>query len=225
MKIENIKELENIAKQVRRGIIEQVYIAKSGHPGGALSIADILTVLYFNQMNINEKEPNAPLRDRLVLSKGHCVPALYATLAQRGFLDKEDLKTFRNIDGNLQGHPDMNKVPGIDMTTGSLGQGLSAANGMAISAKLDNKDYCISCYQDEIENKHLEIEYLKNNTLVRKVLNPFAYVYLFFKSKPNDLLLNIKLYKSIKNSKCFDIGFYLNNNDDIQNSKWCKTLD
>jgi len=145
LKIENVNELEKIAKKIRRGIIEQVYIAQSGHPGGSLSIADILTVLYFNQMNINEKEPNAPLRDRLILSKGHCAPALYATLAQRGFFDKEDLKTFRNIDGKLQGHPDMNKVPGVDMTTGSLGQGLSVANGMALNSKLNHDGYRVYC--------------------------------------------------------------------------------
>ena len=145
MKIKNIEELKQIAKSIRRGILEQVYIAKSGHPGGSLSIADILTVLYFNQMNINEKEPNDPLRDRLVLSKGHCAPALYATLAQRGFFDKEDLKTFRSIDGKLQGHPDMNKVPGVDMTTGSLGQGLSVANGMALNSKLNHDGYRVYC--------------------------------------------------------------------------------
>ena len=145
MKIENVEELEKIAKKIRRGIIEQVYIAKSGHPGGSLSIADVLTALYFNQMNINEKEPNAPLRDRLVLSKGHCSPALYATLSQRGFFDEQDLKTFRSIDGKLQGHPDMNKIPGVDMTTGSLGQGLSVANGMALNSKLNHDGYRVYC--------------------------------------------------------------------------------
>ena len=131
MKIKDIKELEKIAKDVRVGIIEAVYAAKSGHPGGSLSIADILTVLYFNQMNIDETKPQDKSRDRLVLSKGHCAPALYSILAERGFFEKGLLKTLRNINGNLQGHPDMNKIPGVDMTTGSLGQGLSVANGMA----------------------------------------------------------------------------------------------
>ena len=145
MKIESIEELKEISKKVRISIIEQVYNAKSGHPGGSLSCADILTVLYFNQMNINEKEPKAPLRDRFVLSKGHCAPALYGTLAERGFFEKEELKEFRKIDGNLQGHPDMNKVPGVDISTGSLGQGLSVANGMALSSKLNHDGYRVYC--------------------------------------------------------------------------------
>lgn len=145
MKIESIEKLKEISKKVRISIIEQVYNAKSGHPGGSLSCADILTVLYFNQMNINEKEPKAPLRDRFVLSKGHCAPALYGTLAERGFFEKEKLKEFRKIDGNLQGHPDMNKVPGVDISTGSLGQGLSVANGMALSSKLNHDGYRVYC--------------------------------------------------------------------------------
>ena len=145
MKITNVNELEEKAKEVRKGIIEAVYSNKSGHPGGSLSIADILTVLYFNQMNIDEKKPKWEDRDRLVLSKGHCAPALYSVLANRGYFDVEKLKTFRNIESNLQGHPDMNKVEGVDMTSGSLGQGLSAANGMAIAGKMDNKDYRIYC--------------------------------------------------------------------------------
>ena len=117
----------------------------SGHPGGSLSCADILTVLFFNQMNINPKEPKAEGRDRFVLSKGHCSPALYSTLAEKGFINAEDLKGFRKIDSYLQGHPDMNKVPGVDMTTGSLGQGLSVANGMAISSKMDSMGYRVYC--------------------------------------------------------------------------------
>jgi len=126
-------------------ILEEVYNAKSGHIGGAFSIADILTVLYFNEMNIDAKNPDSPDRDRLVLSKGHASAALYAALAEKGYIDKEELKTFRNIDSNLQGHPDMKKVPGVDMTTGSLGQGLSVANGMAISSKLDSRGYRVYC--------------------------------------------------------------------------------
>ena len=145
MKIDNIQELEKKAVEVRKGIIEAVYSGKSGHPGGSLSIADILTVLYFNEMNIDEKNPNWEDRDRLVLSKGHCSPALYSCLANRGFFEVEKLKTFRNINSNLQGHPDMNKVPGVDMTTGSLGQGLSSANGMAIAGKMNNKNYRVYC--------------------------------------------------------------------------------
>lgn len=145
MKIIDVKELKRISNEVRKNIIEQVHTAKSGHPGGSLSCADILTVLYFNQMNIDEKNPKAPLRDRFVLSKGHCSPALYAVLSERGFFEKEKLKEFRNISGNLQGHPDMNKIPGVDMTTGSLGQGLSVANGMALTSKLNHDGYRVYC--------------------------------------------------------------------------------
>ena len=146
MKITSVEALKAIATNVRKGIIEEVYSAKSGHPGGALSIADILTVLYFNQMNIDEKKPDDPNRDRLVLSKGHASAALYSVLAEKGYFNKELLKTFRKIDSELQGHPDMKHIPGVDMTTGSLGQGLSAAVGMAIASKMDNagcKIYCI----------------------------------------------------------------------------------
>ncbi len=120
MKVTDICELEKIAKNIRISIIQEVYSGKSGHPGGALSCADILTALYFNQMNINPKEPNAKSRDRFVLSKGHASAALYAVLAERGYFDKKELATFRNIESILQGHPDMKKIPGVDMTTGSL---------------------------------------------------------------------------------------------------------
>ena len=146
MKITNVEALKKIAKEVRKGIIEEVYNAKSGHPGGSLSCADILTVLYFNQMNIDDKKPDDENRDRLVLSKGHASPALYSVLAQKGYFDKEKLQTFRKIGSNLQGHPDMKKIPGVDMTTGSLGQGLSVAVGMAIASKMNKagcKIYCI----------------------------------------------------------------------------------
>ena len=145
MKITETLALEKIANNVRMDILEEIYNAKSGHIGGAFSIADILTVLYFNEMNIDAKIPDSPDRDRLVLSKGHASADLYAVLAEKGYIDKEELKTFRNIDSNLQGHPDMNKVPGVDMTTGSLGQGLSAANGMALSSKLDSRGYRVYC--------------------------------------------------------------------------------
>lgn len=137
----NIEDLKMKAKEIRKDIIKEVYNANSGHPGGSLSISDIMAVLYFNELRIDEKNPRWEERDRLVLSKGHCSPALYAALAERGFFDKEDLKSFRKIESNLQGHPDLNKVPGVDMTSGSLGQGLSIANGMAIAGKMDNKNY------------------------------------------------------------------------------------
>ena len=151
VKITNVEALKRIAVEVRKGIIEAVYRAKSGHPGGSLSCADILTVLYFNQMNIDEKKPDDPNRDRLVLSKGHASPALYSVLAEKGYFDKELLKTFRKIGSNLQGHPDMKKVPGVDMTTGSLGQGLSAAVGMAIASKMDKAGCDIYCIMGDGE--------------------------------------------------------------------------
>ena len=137
----NIQELEKLANNIRIEIINQVYAAQSGHPGGSLSIADIMAVLYFNELNVNPQNPTWEDRDRVVLSKGHCAPALYATLALKGYFNISELQNLRKIDAILQGHPDMKKVPGVDMTTGSLGQGLSCANGMAISAKLDNKNY------------------------------------------------------------------------------------
>lgn len=145
MKITKVEGLANIANDIRIEIIEQVYNANSGHPGGSLSCADILTVLYFNQMNIDSENPNAKGRDRFVLSKGHCAPALYATLARKGYFDKELLKGFRKVESNLQGHPDMKKVPGVDMSTGSLGQGLSAAVGMAIGSKMEHEGYRVYC--------------------------------------------------------------------------------
>ena len=145
------EELELMAKKVRKGIIEAVYSNNSGHPGGSLSIADILTVLYFKEMNINPKNPKWEDRDRLVLSKGHCSPALYSCLANRGYFPVEDLKTFRNINSYLQGHPDMKNIPGVDMTTGSLGQGLSSANGMAIAGKMEGKDYRVYCVLGDAE--------------------------------------------------------------------------
>ena len=145
MRINDEEKLKELANNIRINIINQVYNAQSGHLGGSLSCAEILTVLYFNQMNINSNEPNAIGRDRFVLSKGHCSPALYAVLAEKGYFDKEKLKTFRKIDSTLQGHPDMNKVPGVDMTTGSLGQGLSVAVGMAIASKMNKAGCRIYC--------------------------------------------------------------------------------
>ena len=134
-------ELSIIANKVRKNALTAVYSAQSGHPGGSLSIAEVLTLLYFEVMNIDPQNPKKEDRDRFVLSKGHTAPALYSTLALRGFFPVEDISTFRNINSYLQGHPDMKKVPGVDMSTGSLGQGVSAAGGMALSAKLDNKDF------------------------------------------------------------------------------------
>ena len=135
------KQLLKTALKVRIGIIEGVHSAKSGHPGGSLSCADILTYLYFAKMNIDPKNPKMENRDRFVLSKGHAAPALYATLAERGYFDPELLKTLRHIGSILQGHPDMKHLPGVDMSTGSLGQGISAAVGMALSAKHFGNDY------------------------------------------------------------------------------------
>ena len=137
----NREKLKDIAQAIRVDIIEMLETAKSGHPGGSLSIADILTVLYFEEMNINVEESKWEDRDRLVLSKGHAAPALYSALAERGYFPKEELKSLRKFKSILQGHPDMKKTPGVDMSTGSLGQGLSVANGIALSGKLDKKDY------------------------------------------------------------------------------------
>ncbi|MDO4170129.1 MAG: transketolase [Lachnospiraceae bacterium] len=129
------------ANEIRKGIIKGVHSAKSGHPGGSLSAADIFTYLYFEEMNIDPADPKNPDRDRFVLSKGHVAPGYYATLAERGFFPKEDLTTLRHIGSHLQGHPCIAHTPGVDMSSGSLGQGISAAVGMALAAKLQNKDY------------------------------------------------------------------------------------
>ncbi|MCI8386587.1 MAG: transketolase [Acutalibacter sp.] len=143
MDAEKIKSLQVTAANVRLGIVTGVFHAKSGHPGGSLSAADIFTYLYFNELNIDPKNPKAPDRDRFVLSKGHCAPGLYATLAQRGFFSPDELKKLRHIGAMLQGHPDMKGTPGVDMSTGSLGQGISAAAGMALAAKMDGASYRI----------------------------------------------------------------------------------
>ena len=137
----NKLELMKTANEVRKGIVTAVHSAKSGHPGGSLSAADIYTYLYFEEMNIDPKEPKKADRDRFVLSKGHTAPGLYSVLAQRGYFPVEDLKTLRHTGSYLQGHPDMKHIPGVDMSSGSLGQGISAAVGMAIAGKLDNADY------------------------------------------------------------------------------------
>ena len=134
-------ELQKTANEVRKGIVTAVHSAKAGHPGGSLSAADIFTYLYFEEMNIDPKDPKKADRDRFVLSKGHTAPGLYSTLAQRGYFPVEDLKTLRHLGSYLQGHPDMKHIPGVDMSSGSLGQGISAAVGMALSAKLSNDSY------------------------------------------------------------------------------------
>ena len=135
------KELQKTANEVRKGIVTAVHSAKCGHPGGSLSSADMMTYLYFEEMNIDPREPKKADRDRFVLSKGHCAPALYSAMAQRGYFPVEELTTLRKLGSRLQGHPSMNYLPGIDMSSGSLGQGISAAVGMALSAKLSNESY------------------------------------------------------------------------------------
>ena len=137
--------LKKMANEVRKGIVTAVHSAKSGHPGGSLSAADILTYLYFEEMNIDPKDPKKADRDRFVLSKGHIAPALYSTLAHRGYFPVEDLTTLRHVGSYLQGHPDMKHIPGVDMSSGSLGQGSSAAVGMALAGKLDNASYRVYC--------------------------------------------------------------------------------
>ncbi len=137
----NKLELQKTANEVRKGIVTAVHSAKAGHPGGSLSAADVFTYLYFEEMNIDPKDPKKADRDRFVLSKGHTAPGLYSALAQRGYFPVEDLKTLRQLGSYLQGHPDMKHIPGVDMSSGSLGQGISAAVGMALSAKLSNDSY------------------------------------------------------------------------------------
>lgn len=211
-------ELKAKALRIRRNIVNMIYLASSGHPGGALSITDILTVLYFTEMNIDPLNPKDENRDRFVLSKGHASAALYATLAERGFIKNEDLLGFRKIDSNLQGHPDMNKIPGVDMTTGSLGQGLSAANGMALAGKLDNKNYRVYCVlgDGEIEEgqvweaamsaSHYKLDNLcvivDNNNLqidgtVDKVMSPYPIVDKFESFGFNVIQIDGHDYKQI----------------------------
>ena len=137
----DVQALKKIANEVRKDIVTEVYYAKAGHPGGSLSSAEIYTYLYFEEMNVDPKDPKNPDRDRFVLSKGHTCPGLYAAMCERGYFDREELKTFRHIGARLQGHPSMHYLPGIDMSSGSLGQGISVAVGMALAAKLQGKSY------------------------------------------------------------------------------------
>ena len=190
-----IKELQNKALSIRKNIIEMIYCASSGHPGGALSMTEIITALYFSELkNIDINNYKNENRDRLILSKGHGSAALYSVLAEKGFISKEILKSFRKIDSILQGHPDMNKIPGVDMSSGSLGQGLSVANGIAISGKLDKKDYRVYClmgdgeieegqvWEAAMSSSHYNLDNIcvivDNNNLqidgsVDKVMNPY----------------------------------------------------
>lgn len=149
----NKQELQLKANEVRKGIVTAVHAAKAGHPGGSLSAADIFTYLYFEELNIDPKDPKKPDRDRFVLSKGHTAPGLYSALALRGYFPVEDLKTLRHLGSYLQGHPDMKHIPGVDMSSGSLGQGLSAACGMALAGKMKQQDYRVYalCGDGEIE--------------------------------------------------------------------------
>ena len=173
MNAEKIMALSLHAANVRKMALEAVYSAGAGHPGGSLSAADILTYLYMEEMNVNPDEPKAADRDRFVLSKGHCSPALYGVLAERGFIPKEDIKTFRHADSYLQGHPDMKGVPGVDMSTGSLGQGISAACGMAKAAKLNGKDYRVytmlgdgECEEGQVWEAAMFAAHYKLNNLI-----------------------------------------------------------
>lgn len=150
-------ELQKQANEIRKGIINAVYYAKSGHPGGSLSAADMMTYLYFEEMNVDTKQPKMEERDRFVLSKGHCAPGLYSTLANRGFFPVEDLKTLRHVGSFLQGHPDMKHIPGVDMSSGSLGQGLSAAVGMALAGKMDGKNYRVYAMVGDGESQEGQI--------------------------------------------------------------------
>jgi len=137
----DVKVLQDHARNIRRNVVKMIAEAGSGHPGGSLGAADIATTLYFNEMNINPEEPKMAGRDRFVLSKGHCAPLLYAVLAERGYIPTDELMTLRQLGSRLQGHPDMKKMPGVEISSGSLGQGLSVGNGMAMAAKMANEDY------------------------------------------------------------------------------------
>lgn len=207
MKITDIGELENIAIEIRKGIIEEVYNAQSGHPGGSLSCADILTVLYFNQMNIDPQKPRDEARDRFVLSKGHASPALYSVLANRGYFSKEELKTFRRLGTKLQGHPDMNKTLGIDMSTGSLGQGLSVANGMAMASKLSSNGIRVYCLLGDGEIEEGQIWEAAMTAAHRKLDNLCVII------DNNNLQIDGKI-QDVKNSypiasKFESFGFYV----------------
>ena len=229
MKITDIKELEKIANKTRINVIEQVYRANSGHPGSSLSCTDILTVLYFSIMNIDPENPKMADRDKLVLSKGHSSPALYSILAQKGFFSEEELKEFRKLGSRLQGHPDIKKLPGIDMSAGSLGQGLSSACGMAISSKLkkqDNRIYCVvgdgelqegQIWEAAMTASHYKLDNLcvivDNNNLqidgkVEDVMSPYpidekfeSFGFKVLKADGHNIENLLKVFKDAKNIK------------------------
>ena len=165
------EELKKVANEVRKGIVTGVHAAKSGHPGGSLGAADIMTYLYFEEMNVDPADPRKADRDRFVLSKGHCAPGLYAVLAERGFFPKEDLETLRHIGSHLQGHPNMNDTPGVDMSTGSLGQGISAAVGMAVAAKHWGDDYRTYALLGDGESEEGQVWEAAMFTAAKKITN------------------------------------------------------
>lgn len=169
-------ELQKIAVNVRKCVIEGTYNAKSGHPGGSLSIADVMTYLYFNKMNVDPKNPNKEDRDRFVLSKGHTAPALYGALALRGFFPVEDIKTLRKADSYLQGHPSLGKIPGVDMSTGSLGQGISVAVGMALGAKQKGAEYRVYTVLGDGEIEEGQVWEAAMFAAAKKLDNLVAYV-------------------------------------------------
>lgn len=194
MEEKRVIELSIIGNKIRKHALTAVYSAKSGHPGGSLSVADLLAYLYFEEMNIDPKHPDMADRDRFVLSKGHTAPALYGALAERGFFPAEDIASFRRFGSYLQGHPDMKKVPGVDMSTGSLGQGVSAAGGMALAAKLDHKEWRVyaalgdgeleegQVWEQAMFAAHYKLDnfmiFIDNNNLqidgdIAKVMNPY----------------------------------------------------
>ena len=170
------KQLSITACKVRQGIIEGVHAAKSGHPGGSLSIADVMTYLYFEKMNVDPKNPDMANRDRFVLSKGHAAPVLYSVLAHRGFFDTELLKTLRHTDSILQGHPDKKHIPGVDMSSGSLGQGISAATGMALSAKHFGDDYRVYTIVGDGESEEGQVWEAAMFAAAKKLNNLTAFI-------------------------------------------------
>ncbi len=225
----NNQNLKLSAANIRKMALEAIHSAKSGHPGGSLSAADIVTYLFMSEMNIDPQNPKNPDRDRFVLSKGHAAPALYAALAERGFIPKEDMKTFRNAESYLQGHPDMKGVSGVDMSTGSLGQGISAACGIAMAGKLDKKDYRVfsilgdgECEEGQVWEAamfaaHYNLDnltvFLDFNTLqidgdIREVMNPTPFDKKFEAFNWNVLTIDGHNFDEIKTA--------------IENAKACK---
>lgn len=221
MESKRIKELALQAAIIRRKALEAIQAANSGHVGGSFSAVDILTVLYFEKMNIDPQNPSKEDRDRFILSKGHCTPAMYATLALRGFFTVEDLSTFRNIDSYLSGHTEMTHIPGVDMSTGSLGQGLSAAAGMALSAKVYKEDYRVFCMVGDGEiqegqiweaamaagNYHLDnlTVFVDNNNLqidgtIEEVMSPYPIEDKFKSFKWNTISINGHDYAQISDA-------------------------